>query len=305
METLLITGSNGLLGAKLIEQAEGRYRVVGLSRQPRGSAHAPPVACFRFHQLDICDGAGITALVQQLRPATIIHTAAMTNVDDCERRPQEAWEVNTAGTENVARASRDIGARLVFISTDYVFSGERGPYQEDDPTDPISVYGRTKLEAEKIVSRLCPDAVVARTSTLLGHSPGVRPNFVTWLVEALSGGQQATVATDQTSSPTLADHLASMLLTVAESRVSGVFHTVGAEWLSRYDLALRICKTFSLDPSLIIPAATDALQQAAPRPRHSGLMTNRLQEEIGIQPLSVDEALSRLKRVRDMEQTQA
>lgn len=300
METLLITGSNGLLGAKLIEQATGHYQVVGLSRQP--SAHQP-AGCFTFHKLDIGDGAGITSLFQQLRPTTVIHTAAMTNVDDCERRPQEAWDVNTAGTENVARAARGVGAHLVFVSTDYVFSGERGPYREDDPADPISVYGRTKLEAEKIVNRLCPNAVVARTSTLFGHAPGSRPNFVTWLVEALSRGQQATVVTDQTSSPTLADHLASMLLTMAERRSGGVFHTVGAQWLSRYDFARRICRTFGLDPSLIIPAATDALQQAAPRPRHSGLMTGRLQAlGLSIQPLSVDEALARFKR--DWEQAQ-
>ncbi len=300
METLLITGSNGLLGVKLIEQAMGHYSVVGLSRQP--STHAPPTACFTLHQLDIGDAAGITSLFQQLQPNTVIHTAAMTNVDDCERRPQEAWDVNTAGTENVARASRDVGAHLVFVSTDYVFSGERGPYREDDATDPISVYGRTKLEAERIVNRLCPDAVVARTSTLFGRAPGARPNFVTWLVDTLSRGQQATVVTDQTSSPTLADHLASMLLTMAERRISGVFHTVGAEWLSRYDFALRICRMFHLNPSLIIPGVTDALQQAAPRPRHSGLVTRRLQAEFGIQPLSVDDALARLKR--DLEQAQ-
>lgn len=301
METLLITGSNGLLGAKLIEQAVGRYSVVGLSRQP--SIHPPPTACFTFHQLDIGDGAGITSLFQQLQPSTVIHTAAMTNVDDCELRPQEAWDVNTAGTENVARASRDVGAHLLFISTDYVFSGERGPYREEDPSDPISVYGRTKLEAEKIVSSLCPDAVIARTSTLFGRAPGARPNFVTWLVEALSNGQQATVVTDQTSSPTLADHLATMLLTMAERRISGVYHTVGAEWLSRYDFALRICRTFGLDPSLIVPGATYGLQQAAPRPRHSGLVTQRLQHlRLGIQPLSVDEALARFKR--DLERAQ-
>ena len=292
MQRLLITGSNGLLGAKLITHAQDSYEVVGVSRQP-AAVHAS--VCASFHQIDVRDRKGVASLLQRARPDAVIHTAATTDVDGCETNPQEAWDINTGGAENVALACRDVGAHLILVSTDYVFSGDNGPYREDDPPNPISVYGKTKLEAERLVTMLCPDAAIGRTSTLFGHAPGVRPNFVTWLIAALSQGQRATIVTDQTSSPTLADDLASMLVTLVECDSAGVFHTAGREWLTRYELARRICQTFGLDSSLITPTTTDALQQAAPRPRHSGLVTQRVYRELGISPLAVADALFLLK----------
>src|SRR3972149_10715097 len=136
MDTLLVTGSNGLLGIRLIRQALGTYRVVALSRRPATNHYS---GCYQFRQVDIRDAAAVLELCQEVQPRAVLHTAAMTDVDGCELRPEEAWDVNVQGTENVARACRSVEARLVFVSTDYVFSGEDGPSSGEDDSHPLSV----------------------------------------------------------------------------------------------------------------------------------------------------------------------
>ena len=292
MDTLLVTGSNGLLGATIIQQAKGAYRVVALSQHPSAGG---AVGAGAFYQADIRDSSRIEDIVAQVRPRAIVHTAAMTSVDGCELQPEEAWGINVAGTENVARAAQGVPTRLIFLSTDYVFSGDRGPYVEGDDPQPLSVYGRTKLEAERLVAELCPDHCIARTSVLYGCVPGTRPNFVTWLLEELRGDKAVTAVTDQVSSPTLVDNLAKMVLAMVAGDAHGVYHAVGAEWLSRYDFALRVARLFELDPALVRPGQTPALKQPALRPRHSGLSVHRVPEELGVRPLGVDQGLQALR----------
>ena len=292
MDTLLVTGSNGLLGSRLIRQALGTYRVVALSRRLAANHYSD---CFEFRQVDIRDAAAVLELCREVQPRAVLHTAAMTDVDACEQSSQEAWDVNVRGTENVARACRSVEARLVFLSTDYVFSGADGPYSEEDQPHPVSVYGRTKLAGERLVADICADHCIARTSTLYGYQEGARPNFVTWLVDRLRQGEAATVVTDQISSPTFVDSLAEMVLAMASGDAHGLYHSTGAEWLSRYDFALRIARCFGLDADLVRPGVTASLRQPAQRPRHSGLRTSRVIEELGVRPLTVDEGLAALR----------
>ena len=291
MDTLLVTGSTGLTARKVLEQAVDRYNVVLLGRTP------PPgsVARHRYIEADLTDTASVQRAVAEARPQAIIHTAAMTDVDRCEREPELAWAVNVDGTGHVAEAARAAGAHLVFVSTDYVFSGETGPYSETDATDPRSVYGKSKLAAEQVVQERCPDAAIARTSTLYGNAPGARRNFVGWLLDQLQGGAELTVVTDQVSSPTLADNLAEMLLALSAAHASGVYHTVGGEWLSRYELARAVADCFGYDASHIKAGRTADLRQGAPRPAHSGLVAEKIARDTGVRPLTLREGLLALR----------
>ena len=231
-----------------------------------------------------------------VRPTAVLHTAAMTNVDACELDPELAYAVNVEGTKHVARAARDVGAKLIAVSSDYVFSGERGPYDEEDAVGPISVYGRTKLQAEEAVRESGVDYCIARTSVLFGWYMGARVNFVTWLIDTLRAGREANIVTDQTNAPTLTDSAVWMLLALVEQNVQGVFHTAGGESLSRYDFALRIAERFALDASLIRPVLSADLQQPAPRPVHSGLRVTKVAQVTGVRPMGVTEALDALRQ---------
>ncbi|MSQ27125.1 MAG: dTDP-4-dehydrorhamnose reductase [Dehalococcoidia bacterium] len=292
MPTLLITGSTGLLGSKLARLARERYRVVGLGR---AAPDGPPLD-YDFRPVDIRDRRAVAALVQGVRPHLIIHTAAMTAVDRCETSPEEAEAINVAGSGHVATAAAATGAHLIAVSTDYVFDGESGPYAEHDDTNPLSTYGRTKLEAERRIVAICPAACIARTSVLYGAGPGVRSNFVFWVLGELRAGRPITLVADQTGSPTLADDLAALLLGLAGLGASGLFHTSGSESINRFDFGCRIARTFGLDPGLIRRGATAELYQPAPRPKHSGLVVGKVTRLLGRSPLDVDSGLAALKR---------
>jgi dTDP-4-dehydrorhamnose reductase len=250
-DVLLITGGNGLLGTKLIEVClrSGCARPVSASRQPCSNGF---LGAFDFFQVDVAEARATTELLERVRPRRVVHTAAMTDVDGCERAPEAAWRANVEGAASVAR---------------------------DDPTNPISVYGRTKLESEMIVRESCPGAAVARTTVLYGYAPNVRPNFVIWLVGQLRAGQPVRVVDDQIGSPTLADNLAEMCLALALGGASGVYHTVGADRLNRHAFARIVAEVFRLDAELIGPVSTASLNQAAPRPLRAGLRTEKLRRD--------------------------
>jgi dTDP-4-dehydrorhamnose reductase len=203
----------------------------------------------------------------------------MTDVDGCERDPAGAWQANVVAAEAVARGCRDSGSHLVHLSTEYVFDGRCGPYGEEDPVHPLSVYGRTKLESELVVRQLCPQALIARTTVLYGQAPSVRPNFVTWLLSELQDGRVVRVVDDQIGSPTLADNLAEMCYALACRRATGVYNTVGADCLDRHAFARLVAEVFGLDPALLQPVSTASLHQAAPRPLRAGLRMDKLRRD--------------------------
>ena len=275
---LLVTGGNGLLGTKLIELCLriGGVRPVSASRQPCSNGF---LGAFEFHQVDLVEVGKAEALLSSVRPQLVIHTAAMTDVDGCERQPDAAWQANVVAAEHVARACRATGAHLVHLSTEYVFDGRDGPYGEDDPPNPISVYGRSKLASERAVLAHRPEAAIARTTVLYGHAPNVRPNFVTWLLGELRARRPVRVVDDQVGSPTLADNLAEMCLGLALGRAAGVYNTVGADVLDRYAFAQVAAEVFGLDAGLIQPVSTASLAQAAPRPLRAGLRMDKLRRD--------------------------
>ncbi len=287
MRKLLVTGASGLLGNWAVALAERDYQVT-----PTDIIEPPfPNAV----KADLTEAEGVRRLFLNLKPDVVIHTASETNVDRCETERERAWKINVEGTRNIAEGCMETGAKLVCISTDYVFDGEKGLYDEEDAPNPIDFYGLTKLEGEKQAMKRLKNCTVLRTSVLYGRHP-VKQDFATWVINKLKQQQEITVVDDHFNSPTLAENLAEMALEVAALDLQGLFHTSGCERISRYEFARRIAETFKLDSSLIKPIKMSELKAwIAKRPRDSSLSTKKIQQQLKTKPLSINEGLGKLK----------
>jgi len=283
----LVIGS-GLLGRKVAQASREHFDTAVTYNK-----NQVDIDGCQAYQMDITKDI---ELLEALSPRYIILTAAMTNVDQCEIDRAAAWQANALGPQRVATAAKRIGAKLIHVSTDYVFDGQRGMYKEPDPVCPINYYGASKLAGEAGVRGVLPDSLIARTSVLYGWNP-VRLNFVTWAISELRRGNRINIVTDQFTSATLADNLSTMLLALRDE--AGIFHTAGAERISRYDLALKIARTFDLDESLINPITSEQLQWKARRPKDSSLDIGKVSEFA--EPLNVDRGLELMLRQEVMQ----
>ncbi|HHS14102.1 MAG TPA: dTDP-4-dehydrorhamnose reductase [bacterium] len=290
MNRWCVTGGNGLLGTKLIKASP--EHVEWLSLDIHELSFVPLKG--EYVRADITSKAETMSLISRFRPEVVFHTAALTHVDECETNRDRAWDVNVSGAENVAEACRACGASMIHLSTDYVFDGRSGPYDEEAGTCPLNYYGTTKLESEVRVSAACPDSIIARSMVLYGYEPHVRPNFAMWVIGSLLQGRTISVVTDQMGNPTLADDLASGLIALTGMKYHGVLHTAGGEWISRFDFAKRLAGVFTLDDSLIREIKTSELELPASRPLLSGLKTDRM-NQLGIHFQKVDSALRLMK----------
>ncbi len=225
----------------------------------------------------------------------VVHAATLTDVDKCETNKELAWKVNVEGTKNITEAAKNAGSFLIYISTDYVFSGEKGQYKENDKPDPINYYGLTKLKAEEIVQAQA-EYFIARPSVIYGSTPAAgKVNFALWLIETLRKGERARIVTDQWNTPTLNTNLAEMTLEVVERRLTGIYHMCGATRVSRYDFAGQIADAFGLDKGLIDPVLSSQFTWPAKRPMDSSLDTSKSQKTLQNKPLTMDAALKQLK----------
>ena len=288
--SLLVTGASGLLGSKIVEIAVARGCEVYSAYNEHHPSLGKPV------KLDVTDQVNVRRVISELKPEVIIHAAAMTNVDKCELDKDLALKINYEGTANVADAAKSVGAFLIYISTDYVFKGDKGLYKEDDETDPVNFYGYSKLKGEEIVKEIVDKYCIARTSVLYGSKPARgKVNFVLWLIDKLRKGEFVRVVSDQFISPTLNTNLAEMLLEVADKELTGVYHLAGASRVSRLDLAFELAEVFNLDRSLIRSAKMDDMNWVAKRPRDSSLDVSKAARTLRNKPLTLREALTRLK----------
>ena len=282
---VLITGASGLLGSKLVEALSGRcqvYAVFNRNLIERDNCEA--------HKLDLTNGKSVYKLIEDASPDVVIHSAALTNLDYCEKNHKEAWDVNVNGTSSITDACRTLGSKLVYISTDYVFDGCRGRYKEDDVIHPINYYAETKYAGEKIVQGL-KDHIIARTSVLYGWHP--RPNYVVWVIKELQAGRIVNIACDQYNSPTFADNLSEILVRLIESDERGIFHTAGNERISRLDFARNIADIFSLNGKLINPITSADLKWVAKRPMDSSLDVSKV--SCFIKPMNTKEGLEKMR----------
>jgi len=287
---LLVTGASGLLGSKIVKFASqaGHNVLSGYFNHP--PKNGEPL------RLDLKDFNSILSTIEQAKPDIIIHCAALTDVDTCEINRDLAKTINADGTKFVAKAANNIGAFLVFISTDYVFDGLKGNYTEEDEPKPVNFYGYSKLLGEKAVADNTKDYLIARVSVIYGDTPASgKTNFALWLIKNLQAKKEVKILVDQFSSPTLNTNAAEMLLETCEKRLNGIYHMAGASRISRYDFAINLSEKLNLDTSLIKQARTEEMQWKAPRPKDSSLNILKAQNTLKTKPMRLNEALIRLK----------
>jgi dTDP-4-dehydrorhamnose reductase len=288
MEKLIVTGASGLLGSKIVELASEDYEVTPLYNTKQLHPNS--------FKLDITDPKRVLSLFNELKPKIVIHTASETNVDKCETEKEHARKINVEGTRNIALACSKANAKLVYISTDYVFDGEKGLYIEENKPNPINYYGFTKLEGEKQVVQRCKNYAILRTSVLYGWHPW-KQNFATWTINQLKPNKEITVVKDHYNTPTLADNLAEMVLEAVQKDLRGLYHASGSQRISRYEFAQQIAKIFNLDQNLIKPIKMSRLTAwIAKRPKDSSLNTDKIQKQLKTKPLNITEGLNRMKK---------
>lgn len=239
--------------------------------------------------LDLAVDNSIHKAIEEAQPEVIFHTAALTDVDRCEAEQDLACRINARGTKVLAEAAKKAGAFLVYVSTDYVFDGQRGLYKEEDEPNPISHYGYTKLLGEKYAD------CVARSCVIYGSKPASgKINFALWILEKLQKGEEIRIVTDQYVSPTLNTNLAGMLLVAGELNWEGIYHLAGATRISRCDFACRLADVFGLDKSLITPAKMDEMNWKARRPMDSSMDVSKTTRLFREKPWDIDRSLKTL-----------
>jgi dTDP-4-dehydrorhamnose reductase len=288
---LLITGAGGLLGRKVAQLAlEKGHDVYSLYREH-------PTSFGRQIQVDLMNQSEISEAITKLKPEAIIHSAACTDVDGCETNHELAWKINAEATKQIAIESTRINSQLIYVSTDYVFDGERGYYTEEDETNPLSYYGYTKLKGEEFTKEHATEWCIARPSVLYGWLD-YKQNFATWLINSLNQKKEVRVLEDQFVSPTLNTNLAGMLLEITERKKLGILHTAGGTRVSRHEYALRLAEVFNLNKDLIKPAKMDEMSWKAKRPKDSSLNVNKTAALLNKKPLTLDQAFEIMKKER-------
>ena len=289
---ILVTGSNGLLGQKIIYGYKNDPEV-RLIATARGENRMVNQEGYEFISLDITDRGEVFRVLDEVRPDSVINTAAMTNVDACELNHEECDKLNVEAVQNLADACTELNIHLVHLSTDFIFDGKNGPYSEDDEAAPLSYYGQSKLISEQIIKACkCPWAII-RTVLVIGITEGMsRSNIVLWAKGALEEGKEINVVDDQFRTPTLAEDLAQGCMLVSKQKATGIYNISGKDFMSIYELVHHVAAHWRLDSKLIQRSSSASLNQPAKRPPVTGFILDKAMRELGYEPHSFSEALS-------------
>ena len=289
---ILLTGSNGLLGQKLVAllRQQAGVAIVATSRGANKLADLYPD--LPFVALDVTDAAQVQQVLAREQPTHLIHTAAMTNVDECELNHEACWRQNVTAVENLMTACAAQNVHLTHLSTDFIFSGEAGPLAEDAEPAPVNFYGESKLAAERLVQASAGPWAIARTVLVYGvaHEYG-RTNIVLWVRDSLRAGKTIKVVDDQWRTPTLAEDLAQGCWLLARQAAHGIYNISSDELLTPYAMALRIADYFSLDKSLIEKSDGSTFSQPARRPARTGFLIEKARRELGYRPHTFAEGI--------------
>jgi len=295
MKRVLITGSNGLLGQKLVNLLNGRPAVEMIAIS-RGYNRNPGREGYEYYDVDITDFKELEKIVHDFKPTDIINSAAMTQVDQCETDKEACDLINHIAVKELIRMSKPFDTWMIHVSTDFIFDGESGPYDENAVANPLSWYGRSKLLAEQEVLKE-GDHAIARTVLVFGYVPGLsRTNIVLWLKESLENGKTVNVVEDQFRTPTFAEDLADGIARILMKDKTGIFNISGFELMSIRELAEKVADYWKLDKSLINPILTSSLNQPAPRPPKTGFIILKAETELGYKPHKFEDALSQIER---------
>ncbi len=296
---ILITGANGLLGQKLVDLLANDASV-DLVATARGENRSPYSEGYTYRSMDITDRQQVLDVMAEVRPDAVIHGAAMTDVDKCELDKDACWLQNVTAVEYIVEGCRQTGAFLCHVSTDFIFDGEAGPYDEQAEGNPISFYGWSKYAAEKVVMNASRSDIsvkwgIARTVLVYGIAHDMsRSNIILWVKKSLEDGKKINVVTDQFRSPTLAEDLAAGCALIATQKAEGIFNISGKEVLTPYEMAIQTADFFALDKSLINQADGSTFKQTARRPPRTGFIIDKARTVLGYSPRSFSEGIALL-----------
>jgi dTDP-4-dehydrorhamnose reductase len=292
MKKILVTGSNGLLGQKLIEKLSKTENIEVIATA-RGENRLPFGENYRFISLDITKKEEVDTVFDTEKPDVVIHTAAMTNVDQCETEKDACWDLNVKAVEYLLASSKKHNSFFVHLSTDFIFDGKEGPYDEQAEANPLSFYGWSKYAAEKLVINSDVKWAIARTVLVYGIAHDMsRTNIILWVKNSLEQGKSINVVNDQWRTPTLAEDLADGCILIAQKEAEGIFNISGKDLLNPFQMAIMTADYFNLDKSLITEVDGTKFTQPAKRPAKTGFILDKPIEILGYNPKTFQEGIA-------------
>ena len=291
MKKILITGSNGLLGQKIVQQwkEEQNFELIATAR---GENRITEITGFQYVSMDITKEENVLEVISEYKPDYVINTAAMTNVDQCEEEQELCLQLNVVAVKNLIKACEKAGSFLLHLSTDFIFDGEEGPYLENAIPNPLSFYGQSKLDAEKLIQESSIKWAIARTVLVYGITEGMsRSNIILWVKNSLEQGKELQIVNDQWRTPTLAEDLAKGCLLICEKGAEGIFNISGKDLLNPYQMAMETVNFFGLDGSLITETDESKFKQKAKRPPKTGFVIDKAKELLNYKPKSFKEGI--------------
>ena len=276
----LVTGSAGLVGHKVVKDLSESHEVFSCYNKSKPQFGIPM-------KMDLLNHEMISNVLLETEPDVVIHLGAMTGVDLCETQQDNALKINSQATEILAKECAKINSFMVYVSTDYVFDGNSGLYEENDATNPLGFYGKSKLLGEKSVQNFSSDWCIARTSTPFGLHP-TKKSFPIWVIENLQKQKQIDVLTDQFTSPTYVPSLSRMLIEISERHLTGIIHVAGASKISRYEMARLISDELGLDGKLLKEISINDIKWEAQRPKDSSLNVSKAVSILNQKPQKID-----------------
>lgn len=287
-KTVMVTGANGLLGQKLIGflRNDENVELIGTGK---GASRLPESrdGSYSWMALDITDRDQVMAVFSVTKPDCVIHTAAMTQVDDCEKDREGCRILNVEAVRYLIEACEKYGTHLVHLSTDFIFDGEDGPYTEEALPNPVNYYGVTKMEAENLLFASKVRWAIVRTVLVYGIAQDMsRSNIILWVKKSLEEGKTIKVVNDQWRTPTLAEDLAEGCVLIMKKGATGIFNISGADFLTPYDMAIQTAEYFGLDKNLITKSDSTLFTQPARRPPRTGFIIDKAKKELGYSPKS-------------------
>jgi dTDP-4-dehydrorhamnose reductase len=289
---ILITGANGLLGQKLVSLliSQKGLQVIATAHS-KNRLPEKDRDKYRFAILDVTDRENVIDVVGDYQPDTIIHTAALTHVDECEQKQDDCMNLNVSAVSHLIEACETFQVHLIHLSTDFIFNGKEGPLSENATPDPVNFYGQSKLLSEQLLQKSKCDWSIVRTVLVYGVGLDNQSNIVLWVRKSLQDKKNINVVDDQWRTPTLVEDLAQGCFLIARKRALGIFNISGQDLLTPYQMALETAKEFHLDDSLITRATADTFQQPAKRPARTGFDITKARQELGYSPHSFKEGL--------------
>jgi len=305
---ILITGSNGLLGQKLVYKLRNKPDLMCIATA-RGNNRLAKQDGYLYETLDITNEENVSHVFAKHFPDVVINTAAMTNVDACETEKEACWAMNVTAVEHQVKTLEKLkknnpnyNPHFIHLSTDFIFDGTHGPLDENEAPNPLSYYAESKLAAEKIVQASLLDWAIARTVLVFGIVDNMsRSNIVLWVKSNLEQGKIINVVDDQFRTPTLAEDLADGCILIAQKRATGIYNISGKDFYSILELANVVADYYKLDKNLIKPSKSADIKQPAKRPPITGFIIDKAKKELGYNPHSFTEGIKILEeQIKEM-----